>query len=648
MNRLERVFVAAGVLSLSSMPLAAQRALPSHRVPAAQVQRVVPNDNLVAAGRKSGTTVTVNLVAQPGEWRPDGDDAPAVVVPAFAVEGGAPQIPGPLVRVAAGTTILVTVRNALGADTLRVYGIHARPLRSADDSVPLVLAPNAERTVRFTLDVEGTFYYWGTTTHRALAYRTGLDGQLTGAIVVDPPNAPPPSDRIFVIGSWTDTVARSFLPRHRVLGVVNGRSWPATERVRATVGDSVRWRVINASGDLHPMHLHGFFFRVTARGDGTTDTLFTPDRAPMEVTEAANMGATYAMTWVPERAGNWLFHCHIPEHFGPRAALGLPPDSAPSSGHGAHRSHAEGGMSGLVLGVNVRERGGRTAKREEPDDAGRRHLRLLVRANVGSTQARPLFSYAVHETGVEPPMDSGLRTSPHLVLTRGVPVHITVVNRLSEPTAVHWHGIELESYFDGVPDFSGDARRISPMIAPGDSFVVRFTPPRSGTFIYHTHHDENRQQNAGLAGALIVLEPGQQFDPAVDHVLMVSSPFDFTEATRFVLFNGAETPAPITLRVGEPARCVVMLITRSRAGPRIRLFRGDSLIAWRALAKDAAEVPPALRQPRAVARLIAIGETLDLEILPTDTTTLRLEMRVGPQPDAQRLGVQMFRVRGEP
>ena len=45
-----------------------------------------------------------------------------------------------------------------------------------------------------------------------------------------------PRDRIFVIGSWADTVARSFLPRQRVLGVVNGRSWPATERLTARIG----------------------------------------------------------------------------------------------------------------------------------------------------------------------------------------------------------------------------------------------------------------------------------------------------------------------------------------------------------------------------------------------------------------------------
>ena len=79
------------------------------------------------------------------------------------------------------------------------------------------------------------------------------------------------------------------------------------------------------------------------------------------------------------------------------------------------------------------------------------------------------------------------------------------MNELAEPTAVHWHGIELESYFDGVAGFSGDAQRISPLIAPRDSFEARFTPPRAGTFIYHTHVDEERQQPAGLAGPIVVL-----------------------------------------------------------------------------------------------------------------------------------------------
>ena len=44
---------------------------------------------------------------------------------------------------------------------------------------------------------------------------------------------------------------------------------------------------------------------------------------------------------------------------------------------------------------------------------------------------------------------------------------------------MHWHGIELESYYDGVAGFGGSARRVTPVIAPRDSFYARFTPPRA-------------------------------------------------------------------------------------------------------------------------------------------------------------------------
>jgi hypothetical protein len=75
---------------------------------------------------------------------------------------------------------------------------------------------------------------------------------------------------------------------------------------------------------------------------------------------------------------------------------------------------------------------------------------------------------------------------PALVLTRGEPIAIRVANRLSEPTSVHWHGIELQSYYDGVAGWTGHQKQVTPMIQPGKSFTVYFNPPRAGTFIYHT------------------------------------------------------------------------------------------------------------------------------------------------------------------
>jgi FtsP/CotA-like multicopper oxidase with cupredoxin domain len=82
------------------------------------------------------------------------------------------------------------------------------------------------------------------------------------------------------------------------------------------------------------------------------------------------------------------------------------------------------------------------------------------------------------------------------------------------------HGIELESYYDGVAGFSGSGTHSAPTIAPGDSSEARFTPPRSGTFMYHSHVNEVRQHAAGLVGSLIVRDtPGR---PAADEAIFFS------------------------------------------------------------------------------------------------------------------------------
>ena len=87
---------------------------------------------------------------------------------------------------------------------------------------------------------------------------------------------------------------------------------------------------------------------------------------------------------------------------------------------------------------------------------------------------------------------------PMLELEQGRPAAITVRNRLAEPASVHWHGMELPSYFDGVAGWSGAGAMRAPLIAPGDSFTARFTPPRAGTFIYHSHVAEARHLASGM------------------------------------------------------------------------------------------------------------------------------------------------------
>jgi FtsP/CotA-like multicopper oxidase with cupredoxin domain len=368
------------------------------------------------------------------------------------------------------------------------------------------------------------------------------------------------------------------------------------------------------------MHLHGFYFRVDARGDGTVDTAYHGNARLPAVTEMMPAGGTLRLTWVPERAGNWLFHCHIPEHFAPRGPLGEPTPA------GVTHDHARGGMSGLVAGVTVREGVRFDAIRTTLPE---RRLRLLVRPARQTTEGLPLFTYALHDHGPEPPVADGYTAAPALDLVRGQPVRIQVVNRLAAPTAVHWHGIELESYFDGVPGFSGAARRTTPLIPPGDSFEVRFTPPRAGTFIYHTHVDEARQQAAGLAGPIIVRPDTTPRDATTDIPIVISEDPDPAMWNRRAWVNGSPTPAPIRMRVGSTYRLRFVQMTVTWAVVRAELWRDSTLQAWRIAAKDGAERPASQRISRPAWLRFGIGEAYDVEVTPDAEGEMQLQVRMG-------------------
>src|SRR5262249_14594778 len=145
-------------------------------------------------------------------------------------------------------------------------------------------------------------------------------------------------------------------------------------------------------------------------------------------------------------------------------------------------------------------------------------LTLLMRKQPGYWHPEDAYGFALEsERSDIQPQSVGV-PGPLLVLHRGEPVEITLKNELPEAPSIHWHGIEMDSYFDGVPGWSGSSQSTTPAIEPGGTFRVRFTPPRAGTFIYHTHAEDTRQLASGLYGAIVVLEPGEHFDPARDHV----------------------------------------------------------------------------------------------------------------------------------
>ena len=218
-----------------------------------------PNDNRTPAGVVTDSGVTLDLEARQVTWHPDGDSLPGRSTEAFAEVGKAPSVPGPLVRVRAGTTVRIRVKNADISDTITFL---LAPGLGAIDTARV--APGETREVRFTPGKPGNYFYRATTPGVLSAAPLGMRGLLAGAIVVDSASSPPRADRILVLNWLVDSLtADGKQPNFdRTVFSINGRSWPHTERLTATVGDSIQWRIINLNGDVHPLHLHGVYFRV--------------------------------------------------------------------------------------------------------------------------------------------------------------------------------------------------------------------------------------------------------------------------------------------------------------------------------------------------------------------------------------------------
>jgi FtsP/CotA-like multicopper oxidase with cupredoxin domain len=617
------------------MPLAVWTvlAIPSAARPHGELPTVQPNSNTAPAGVLRDGVLTLELDAVEARWHADGGAVPGSTVMALAQRGGAPSIPGPLLRVPAGTTVRVSLRNTLGRPL--TFFLPTSP--TSDDS--MVVAPGASGELSVRAATPGNFFYRATTGPGDRRLRIG--GALAGAMVVDSAGAPRrPDDRVMVILMTPDSAIDAQLDAGTPVGRVNGRiaftinglSWPRTERLTLTVGDTVHWRLINASFDVHPMHLHGFYFRVdeftglTAERDGQTDA------GRMVVTERMSPFSAMRLTWSPERAGNWLLHCHFALHL-------VPPDSPSSTDTVAerlnpHMNHAETGMAGLVLGITVRPRAG---DRSASAPASPRRLRLLVVSESGFPARRPSQRFVIEEGGRRTEAHPGM--SPTLYLKRAQPVAITVVNRMAEYTAVHWHGMELESYFDGVAGLSGAGTRIAPMIAPGDSFVARFTPPRSGTFMYHSHVDDVRQQRAGLVGAMIVRDEAATAAPD-DYEIFLKGAANPPAGGSPLEVGGAANPDTLVMHAGRPARLRVMslavinpnagVVLTARPDSVAGAVRDTLIVTWVPAAKDGADLVPRERTARPARQLISMGETYDFLFTPPAAgSRLRLEVRAG-------------------
>lgn len=99
-------------------------------------------------------------------------------------------------------------------------------------------------------------------------------------------------------------------------------------------------------------------------------------------------------------------------------------------------------------------------------------------------------------TPTEATLINGNLPGPEIRYREGDMLRVLVNNRMQVPTSLHWHGMIVPNYMDGVPGVT------QMPIAPGDSVLYEYLLRQSGTYWYHSHYQF--QEQTGLSGALII------------------------------------------------------------------------------------------------------------------------------------------------
>ncbi len=141
---------------------------------------------------------------------------------------------------------------------------------------------------------------------------------------------------------------------------------------------------------------------------------------------------------------------------------------------------------------------------------------------------------------------NGQVPGPEIRVNEGDRVRVVLTNRMSESTAIHFHGLELPNDQDGVPFIT------QPPVKPGDTYTYEFTVPNAGSHMYHSHHNAAKQVGLGLLGAFIVEPKNPRPIERVDRDFT----FILNDGMHGYTFNGKSFPAtePLMAKLGEKIR----------------------------------------------------------------------------------------------
>ncbi len=224
------------------------------------------------------------------------------------------RTPGPTIEVVEGDHIRVYVTNRLPEPTSVHW--HGILLPNGMDGVAGLnqkpIAPGETFKYEFTLRQHGTHMY-----HPHFDEMTQMGLGMMGAFIIHPRNLKVKPDRDFAImlSEWridpgTSRPNPMEMLEFNVL-TMNSKAFPGTAPLVAKLGDRVKIRLMNLGAmDHHPIHLHGYDFKVTETDGGDV-----PESAQSPTnTVLVAVGQTRAFEFIADEPGDWAMHCHMSHH----------------------------------------------------------------------------------------------------------------------------------------------------------------------------------------------------------------------------------------------------------------------------------------------------------------------------------------------
>ena len=162
-------------------------------------------------------------------------------------------------------------------------------------------------------------------------------------------------------------------------------------------------------------------------------------------------------------------------------------------------------VQGLTAGAGALSVMARAGWAQDVHTLGGDHFDLVVGETAVNITGRPRMATTVN----------GGAPGPILRWREGDTVTLNVVNRLKEPTSIHWHGVRAPAEMDGVPGLSFRG------IAPGETFTYHLPIRQTGTYWYHGH--SGMQEQMGLHGAIVIAPAGMDVHQADrEHVILLA------------------------------------------------------------------------------------------------------------------------------